>query len=96
MSLHVEEYMSPHLCDYRKGSSTQQALLSLLERWKKVLDKKGYGGAVLMDLSKMFDTLNLDFLIAKLHAYGSSEESLQLIRYLTNHWQRTVKGECEF
>ena len=49
-----------------------------------------------MDLSKMFDTLNLDFLIAKLHAYGSSEESLQLIRYLTNHWQRTVKGECEF
>ena len=51
MSLHVEEYMSPYLCDYRKGSSTQQALLSLLERWKKVLDKKGYGGAVLMDLS---------------------------------------------
>ena len=43
-----------------------------------------------------FDTLNLDFLTAKLHAYGSSEESLQLIRYLTNHWQRTVKGECEF
>ena len=41
-----------------------------------------------MDLSKMFDTLNLDFLIAKLHAYGSSEESLQLIRYLTKDSQR--------
>ena len=90
MSLHVEEYLSPYLCGYRKGFSTQQALLSLLERWKNVLDKKGYGGAVLMDLSKAFDTLNHDLLIAKLHAYGFSEESLQLIKsYLTNRWQRT-------
>ena len=29
-------------------------------------------------------------MIAKLHAYGFSEESLQLIKsYLTNRWQRT-------
>ena len=66
------------------------SVLSLLERWNNVLDKKGYGGAVLMDLSKAFDTLNHDLLIAKLHAYGFSEESLQLIKsYLTNRWQRT-------
>ena len=67
-------------------------LLSFLERWKNVLDKKGYGGAVLMDLSKAFDTLNHDLLIAKLHAYGFSEESLQLINsYLTNRWQRSMR-----
>ena len=43
-----------------------------------------------MDLSKAFDTLNHDLLIAKLHGYGFSEESLQLIKsYLTNRWQRT-------
>ena len=43
-----------------------------------------------MDLSKLFDTLNHDLLIAKLHAYGFSEESLQLIKsYLTHRWQRT-------
>ena len=90
MSLHVEEYLSPYLCGYRKGFSTQQALLSLLERWKNVLDKKGYGGALLIYLSKAFDTLNHDLLIVKLHAYGFSEESLQLIKsYLTNCWQRT-------
>ena len=88
MSLHVEEHLSPYLCGYRKGFSTQQALLSLLERWKNVLDKKGYGGAVLMDLSKAFDTLNHDLLIAKLHAYGFSKESLRLIKsYLTNRWR---------
>ena len=54
MSLHVEEYLLPYLCGYRKGFSTQQALLSLLERWKNILDKKGYGGAGLMDLSIAF------------------------------------------
>ena len=33
-----------------------------------------------MDLSKTFNTLNHDLLIAKLHAYGFSEESFQLIK----------------
>ena len=56
MSLHVEEYLSPYLCGYRKGFSTQQVLLSLLERWKNVLDNVCVG-AVLMDLSKAFGTL---------------------------------------
>ena len=38
---------------------------------------------MLMDLSKAFDTLNHDLLIAKLHA-------LSLIySYLSNRWQRT-------
>ena len=56
---------------------------------ENVLDKNGYGGAVLMDLSKTFDTLNHYLLIAKLYAYGFSEEFLQLIKsYLTNRWQR--------
>ena len=96
MSLHVEEYLSPYLRGYKKGCSTQQALLSLLERRKNVFDKKGYGGAVLMDLSKTFDTLNHDLLIAKLHTYGFSEESLQLIKsYLTNRRQR-IKINASF
>ena len=43
-----------------------------------------------MDLSKAFDTLNHELLIAKLSAYGFNNESLKLIRsYLTNRWQRT-------
>ena len=55
-----------------------------------MLDKGGYGGAILMDLSKAFATLNHDLLIAKLHAYGFEYKSLKLIKsYLNNRWQRT-------
>jgi len=54
------------------------------------LDKKGYAGAMLMDLSKAFDTINHNLLIAKLHAYGLSRSALKLIKsYLSNRWQRT-------
>ena len=43
-----------------------------------------------MDLSKAFDTINYDLLIAKLHAYGFSYDALSLIQsYLTDRWQRT-------
>ena len=51
------------MCGYRKGFSTQQSLLSLRERWKNTLDQNGYGGAILTDFSKAFDTINHDFLV---------------------------------
>ena len=87
---HVNNFLSSYLCGYRKGFSTQYTLLSLLEKWKKTIDNKGFAGAVLMDLSKAFDTLNHELLIAKLHAYGFGRESLMLLlSYLSNRWQRT-------
>ena len=89
MSLHVNRLLSPYLCGYRKGFSTQAALLSLIAKWKNVLDKKRYEGAVLMDLSKASDTLYPDLVIAKLQAYGFTRESLKLIKsFLTNCWQK--------
>ena len=77
LSTHIERFLSPYLCGYRKGFSTQFALISLIEKWRKYLDNKGYTGAVLMDLSKAFDTINHELLIAKLHSYGFSKDSLK-------------------
>ena len=37
---HMKNKLSPYLCGYRKGFSTQYALLSLIKRWKKSLMKK--------------------------------------------------------
>ena len=87
---YITNHLSLYLCGYRKGYNTQQALVSLKEKWKTILDEKGFGGAVLMVLSKAFDTLNHELLIAKLHAYGFNRDSLKLIYdYLSNRWQKT-------
>ena len=79
ITAYMDKYLSPHLGGYRKGFSTQTALSSLTEKWKQILDDAGYGAAALMDLSKAFDTINHELLIAKLHAYGFTQESLIII-----------------
>ena len=41
VTLFTEKLLFPYLCGYRKGFSTHQALISLIERWKKIWIKKG-------------------------------------------------------
>ena len=86
----ITNSLSPYLREYRKSYNTQQALVSLIEKWKKTLDDKAFGFVVLMHLSKAFDTLNYELLIAKLHVHGFNRDSLKLINdYLSNGIQRT-------
>ena len=91
MISYIEKFLSPYLCGYRKGFNSQYALLAMIEKWKKCLDGDGgFAGAILMDLSKAFDTLNHELLIAKLGAYGFDESALAIVHsYLTDRWQRT-------
>ena len=57
----------------------------MLEKWKSAVDKGKSFGALLTDLSKAFDCLSHDLLLAKLHAYGFSLSALKLIHsYLKN------------
>ena len=61
----------------------------MIEKWRQSLDKGGNYGALLTDLSKVFDCLPHDLLIAKLHAYGFDMPALRLLHnYLTNRGQR--------
>ena len=84
-----ETKLSALLCGFRSKYSTQHALSNLLFDWQSCLDKSGVVGTILMDLSKAFDCLPHDLLLAKMHAYGVEHQSLKLIKsYLTNRHQR--------
>ena len=86
----VNEKLFKYMSRYRKGYNTQYTLMVLLGKWKQSLDNHGYAGAVIMDLSKAFDTINPELLIAKLHAYGLTKPALKLLySYLRNRWHRT-------
>ena len=87
----IGKYLSPFLSGFRKGYNTQHCLLLMIEKWKKALDNKKLAGAILTDLSKAFDCINHELLVAKLDAYGFDNNALKFMHsYLTGRKQRTV------
>ena len=83
--------MSKQQFGLRKGYSTKQCLLALLEKWKGVVNSGQMFGALLTDLSKAFDCLDHELLISKRNAYGFSLPALKLVYdYLSNRKQRTM------
>ena len=92
----ILKLLSKFQCDFRKGYSTRDCLLAMVENRKKVIDQGNGYGALLTDLSKAFDCLPHDLIVAKVHAYGFSIDSLKLINsYLTERKQR-VKINDQF
>ena len=86
--LSMENYFSPMVSAYRKNYSTQHVITRLIEEWRAHLDENFVVGAVLTDLSKAFDCIAHDLLIAKLAAYGFSDTALRYVySYLINRKQ---------
>ena len=90
MYKYFNHILSKWQCGFRKGFRTQHCLLVMTEKWQKYLDKGGVSGAILTDLSKVFDCILHDLLIAKLAAYGFDNQSLRIMEsFLSNRQQRT-------
>ena len=52
----------------------------MLEKWKLSIDNKGFAGGVLMDLrSKAFDSINHQLSLAKLYAFGFTQQAIAII-----------------
>ena len=90
-------------CGFRKGFNAQHCLLAMIEKWHKTLDKVGETGAVLADLSKAFECIDHNLLIAKLDAYGFEKQPIdfplttsQSVGKERKSILHTVRGKCYF
>ena len=69
---------SCHLSAFRQGYGCHDTLLILIENWRKYSLKNNTIGAILMDLSKAFDCMPHELLIAKFNAYDVQDQSIKI------------------
>ena len=94
----MEDKLSKLLIGFR-NHSTQHCLNNMLEKWRNTLDKGRFVYAMFMNLSKLYDTVNRDLLIANLGAYLFKKDALSFMKsYLMKRQQRVrVNGAvCNF
>ena len=91
LSNHIETILSNFKAAYRKIYSSSHILIRLIENWKKHLDSKKIVRTFLMDLSKAFDCIPHDLLIAKLHAYGFNKKALTFLYSYIKRRKQSVK-----
>ena len=98
ISKQITDYINPllhkYLSGFRKGHGCQDVLIRLSEDCRKALDDGQSVGIVAIDLSKAFDCMPHGLLLAKLKAYGFSQNACQLLKsYLVNRLQRVKIGD---
>ena len=88
---YFDHIFSKYQCGFRKGYSAQHCLLSMIEKWRRALDNGENIGALLTDLSKAFDCINHELLIAKLSAYGLDRNATKFFYSYLNERKQRVK-----
>ena len=74
-----------------KARNTQHTLFKSFYSWQKELDQKGFAGTILMDLSRAYDCIPHDLLIAKLECYGIDKIGLSLTLDSLSRWKQRTK-----
>ena len=88
IAIYFVHVFSIYQCGFCKGYSAQHCLLAMIENWKKVIDDVSVFGG-LSNLSKDFDCISHDLIIAKSEVYGFDIDELKLIHdYFSNRKQR--------
>ena len=75
---YFDQIFSKFQCGFRKGFSTQNRLLYMIEL-ERIFRSRAHYGALLTDLSKAFDCIMHDLLIVKIQPYGFDNDSLSFI-----------------
>ena len=75
----MDLFLNKLLCEFREAHSTQRALFRLLHSWQKEFDNSVLISTILMELSRAYDILPRDLIIAEFEAYGLSKNSLKLL-----------------
>lgn len=92
--LEANEIISPSQYGFRKGKSTEDAVINLTSTVSKTLDCKQKCMGIFLDLSKAFDTVSVPLLLNKLERIGVRGLTLNIFRdYLSDRTQSVKIGD---
>ena len=90
-----DNILSKYQCVFCKGFNAQHCSVNMIEKWKVSVNHGRMFGALMTDLSKAFECLHHELLIAKLDAYGFDITSVKLIQqWLSNRKQMIKVGNA--
>lgn len=93
--LKVNNLLAPEQFGFRPNLSTEVALAHLTENILNNMDNGFITGAVFLELSKTFDTVDHQILLKKLHCLGLNKNSMDWFKsYLSDREQVTSIGNC--
>ena len=80
---------------FRKGCSTENAVVDLAEYFYRSLNSENYGVAVFVDFKKAFDTIDHEIMIRKMEAYGVRGLALKWFESFLANRKHVVKiNDC--